>query len=181
MENPNISANTKRKSNKFNSFNDEDNIVESNNSGDRQYHISNYLFDRVFNQQDEKIKEVKIELSNLKNELKNELKNGFENKWKATDDSIKDINQKISKIYTKEEIDNSKFISYPPKWAWGLIAILACSLVGLCSRIISEKDGELMKLKGNIEEIRSQLSDIQYKYDNINPTKQDHVKKPNKK
>lgn len=89
MENPNISANTKRKSNKFNSFNDEDNILESNNSGDSQYHISNYLFDRVFNQQDEKIKEVKIELSNLKNELKNELKNGFENKWKATDDSIK--------------------------------------------------------------------------------------------
>ncbi len=172
MENPNISAKTKRKTNKFNSFNDEDNTLESNNSGDSQYHINNYLFDKVFNQQDEKINEVKIELSNLKNELKNELKNGFENKWETTDNLIKDINQKISKIYTKEEIDNSRFISHPPKWAWGLIITLA----SFCGLIIGEKYNEFLKVKENIEKIQLQLLDMQYKDNYSNPAKRGHVK-----
>ncbi len=168
MANPNISAKTKRKTNKFNSFNDEDNTLESNNSGNSQYHISNYLFDKVFNQQDEKINEIKIELNNLKNELKN----GFENKWETTNNLINDINQKISKIYTKEEIDNSRFISYPPNWAWALIIILA----SFCVSIIGEKYNEFLKVKDNIEKIQLQLLDIQYKDNYSNPAKRGHVK-----
>ncbi|WP_107859919.1 hypothetical protein [Neisseria cinerea] len=164
MENTNISAST-RSNSELDSSNYEDNGLESNDFG----YVNNYLFGRVFNQQDEKIREVKIELSKLKNE--------FLNNFSDTNRLIKDIDQKINKIYTKEEIDKLGFISYPQKWIWGLITILA----SLCLFFIIEKYNEFTEVKNDIEGIQSKLLDIQSKGNYTNPPKQDPVKRPNKK
>ena len=172
MENPNISANT-RSNSELDSSNYEDNGLESNNFGDVKSNdfgdVYNYLFGRAFDQQDEKIREVKIELSNLKNEF-------FKN-FSDTKRLIEDIDQKINKIYTKEEIDKLGFISYPQKWIWGLITILT----SLCLFFIIEKYNEFTEVKNDIEEIQSKLLDIQSKSDYAIPQKQDPVKRPNKK
>lgn len=164
MENTNISADT-RSNSELNLSNYEDNGLESNNFE----YVNNYLFGRAFDQQDEKIRDVKIELSKLKNE--------FLNNFSDTKRLIEDVDQKINKIYTKEEIDKLGFISYPQKWVWGLITVLA----SLCLFFIIEKYNEFTEVKNDIEKIQSKLLDIQSKGDYTNPPKQDPVKRPNKK